>query len=134
MFTYRVHFYSIDPNEIESELQMCGIMCRVFSRKKSKESILMKMDNKAESKYLPKNEKMQDLIGIRIVLYFRDDIDICINILKALFRVVGYEYDRYDVATFKPQRINYVFEIPQELDHIATEQQNKCLLDNTFEV
>lgn len=119
---------------IEKELYASGIMCRVFSRKKTKESIIDKMENKIDTKYLPQNLKMQDLIGIRIVLYFKDDIDICINILKSLYIMSSCEHDRFDAETFKPQRINYIFEIPSNLNGINEEIQQLCLIDNTFEV
>ena len=120
--------------QIERELQTCGIMCRVFARKKTKESLIEKMEKKAELKYLPNNEKMQDLIGIRIVLYFKDDIEICISILNELYTIVGCEHDKYDTETFRPQRINYVFEIPNTMDYLEKEMQELCLIDNTFEV
>ena len=119
---------------IEEKIQACGIMCRVFSRKKSKESIIAKMHEKAESKYIAENKKMQDMIGIRIVLYFKDDIEICINTLKKMFEIDNYVYDELNTETFKPQKINYVYRIPEKYSGIAIDLQEKCLIDNTFEV
>lgn len=120
--------------KIENELQRCGIMCRVFSRMKSRESIKQKIEKKAVEKYLAMNVKMQDLIGIRIVLYFKDDIDICIDILNNIYKMNNYEHDKFNTETFKPQRINYVFEIPDELNGIDQKIQKLCYIDNTFEV
>ncbi len=119
---------------IEECLNHSGIMYRIFSRKKSLDSIIKKMEIKAEQKYIPECKKMQDLIGIRIVLYFADDIDICLQALQDMFIVVDREYDKLDSETFKPQRINYVFRIPDELGGIPEELQSACLIDNTFEV
>lgn len=119
---------------IEDKLQTCGIMYRVFSRKKSKESIIAKMNEKAESKYIAENKKMQDMIGIRIVLYFKDDIEVCINILKEMFEIDNYVYDELDAETFRPQKINYVYRIPEKYSGITSTIQEKCLIDNTFEV
>lgn len=119
--------------EIESNLDAGGIMYRIFYRTKSRASVISKMKTKAET-YLNENRKMQDLIGIRIVLYFSDDIDICINILKELFEIDNYEYDHSDTETFRPQRINFVFKIPSNISFISSKIQNDCLIDNTFEV
>lgn len=118
---------------IERDLSQCGLMFRVFSRIKDKASVLRKIDLKRE-KYLKENRKMQDIIGIRIVLYFKDDIDICINILKKKFEMDSCEHDRPDLATFKPQRINYVFSIPESILQIPGGIREACLIDNTFEV
>lgn len=119
---------------ISGKLERCGIMYRIFSRKKSMVSVLEKMDKKATEKYLPEGKKMQDIIGIRIVLYFADDIDICISILKSLFSVDNYEHDIPDKDTFKQQRINYVFKAPNDIDYISKEISDSCLIDDTFEV
>ena len=71
---------------------------------------------------------------MRIYLYFSDDIDICINILKELFEIDNYEYDHPDTETFRPQRINFVFKIPNDISFVSSKTQNECLIDNTFEV
>lgn len=120
-------------NIICKKLDKCGIMYRSFSRTKEKESVKKKIEIKRDI-YLHDGKKMQDLVGIRIVLYFRDDVDICINILENLFDVDNYEYDKPDIETFKPQRINYVFKIPTDIMEIPDTLSSECLIDNTFEV
>lgn len=115
------------------KLDKCGIMYRSFSRTKKKESVKEKIEKKRED-YLRLGKKMQDLVGIRIVLYFRDDIDICINILEKLFDVDNFEYDKPNAETFKPQRINYVFNMPTSIMKIPDNLSRDCLIDNTFEV
>lgn len=119
--------------EIEKALKRCGIMYRVFSRVKDKKSLVEKLNKKRE-KYEVKGKKLQDIIGIRIVLYFKDDIDICIKVLSELFEVDNYERDAQDTETFKPQRINYVFKIPTSVWRIPDELSDSCRIDNTFEV
>lgn len=116
-----------------NRLDKCGIMYRSFSRTKEKESVKKKIEKKRDI-YLRDKKKMQDLVGIRIVLYFRDDVDICINILKKLFDVDNYEYDKPDIETFRPQRINYVFKMPTDIMKIPDNISGDCLIDNTFEV
>lgn len=120
-------------NIICKKLDKCGIMYRSFSRTKEKESVKKKIELKRDI-YSRDGKKMQDLVGIRIVLYFRDDVDICINILENLFEVDNYEYDKPDIDTFKPQRINYVFKIPTNIMKIPDIISSECLIDNTFEV
>lgn len=115
------------------KLDKCGIMYRSFSRTKEKESVKKKIEKKRDI-YLHDGKKMQDLVGIRIVLYFRDDVDICINILENLFTVDNFEYDKPDIETFKPQRINYVFKTPTNIMEIPDNISSDCLIDNTFEV
>ncbi|MCC8050882.1 MAG: (p)ppGpp synthetase [Clostridiales bacterium] len=118
---------------IENKLQKCGIMYRLFSRVKSKESIRAKLSWKAEE-YERDGKKLQDAIGFRIVLYFRDDIDICIKILNELFDVDNYEYDKPNSETFKPQRINYVFRIPDGIIGFPSNPNIRNIIDDTFEV
>ncbi len=114
-------------------LDKCGLMYHTFSRTKEKESTRIKIERKSDL-YLQKNKKMQDIVGIRIVLYFKDDIDICISVLQQLFDIDNFEYDKPDAETFKPQRINYVFKMPEDVMKIPDELCENCLIDNTFEV
>lgn len=78
---------------------------------------------------------MQDIIGFRIVLYYADDVDVCIELLRSIFKVNNFERDKLDTATFKPCRTNYVFDIPEESSMRLPQQiSNDCYIDNTFEV
>lgn len=119
---------------ISRVLDAGGIMYRIFSRKKSKASIIAKMNKKAETKYIPNQTRMQDLVGIRVVLYFKDDVDICIKALCNIFLEENREHDHPDSETFRPQRINYVFKVPDDIDYISNNIRNTCYIDNTFEV
>ena len=119
--------------KIYKKLDKCGLMYRIFSRTKEKESLKSKINRKRD-KYIQNGKKLQDIIGIRIVLYFRDDIDICIDILKNLFEVDNFEYDRPDAETFRPQRVSYVFKMPDDIMKIPNDISDDCLIDNTFEV
>ena len=58
-------------SDIAESLSRSGIMFRIFSRVKTESSIRHKL----EVKYATKKSKIQDMIGIRIVTYFQDDID-----------------------------------------------------------
>lgn len=97
-------------SDIANALSRCGLMFRIFSRVKSESSI----QRKIEVKYAHKQAKLQDLIGIRIVVYFQDDVDVL-----ALFYsggdVVKKAIDELDSSTFRPQRLNITNRIPSEL-------------------
>lgn len=91
------------------------------------------MERKAQ-KYINDGEKMQDILGIRVVLYFIEDIPICIELFKETFQMVSMEYDKPDFETFRPQRINMVFSIPDGSTCVPVELNDNCLIDNTFEL
>lgn len=134
---YEVIFPSLRELEdtISNALDNAGLFYRIFSRKKTFTSIRKKMEEKAESKYIPEKLKLQDVIGFRIVLYFTDDVDVCIELLKAMFSVNNYERDQLDTATFKPCRTNYVFNLPEDSPiRLGHEISDACYIDNTFEV
>ena len=59
---------------ISEELSRFGILCRVFSRIKSKDSITEKTTRKGQG-YYNQNKKMRDLFGVRVVAYFYEDLD-----------------------------------------------------------
>jgi len=118
---------------IVTALNKSGLMFRIFSRVKGQQSVYEKISQK-EQKYARIGRGMQDLIGIRIVLYFEEDIDICIRLLGELFVIDSCEHDEPDSETFKPIRINYVYRVPDELFDYSKCVKHNYLLDNTFEV
>lgn len=110
-----------------------GIMYRIFVRAKDKDSVLDKINRKKNKYDSLKNYYIQDAIGIRIVLYFMDDVEICINMLSDIFKENNHEVDELDTSTFKPERINYVYDIPKEFS-FPYEYKDKGGIDNTFEI
>lgn len=130
---------------IEDPLKKIGILYRVYSRSKSPHSISNKI-YKAEKKGEPYGDKkkMQDIFGIRVVLYFVDDIKIVHEILSSIFeeRVDDSKTNDLDEEkykdTFKPVRYNLIYKIPSEIGFDVSsfidnpEFINK--IDSTFEV
>ncbi|MEC0177423.1 hypothetical protein P4H83_21325 [Paenibacillus favisporus] len=116
--------------KIIAELDKMGIFYRIFSRVKSSESTLKKLNEKNYTN----DRKMQDLLGIRIVLYFNDDIDICEKTVSNIFEKVDEVIDRPNSSTFKPTRTNIVY----RLDKTTTENIEYAIydkyIDNTFEL
>lgn len=74
---------------ISAVLDKTGIYYRIFSRQKSEDSIKKKLESKKDE-YSENGKKMQDFVGIRVVFYFKDDIDTFLNILRS--------WDSYDTA------------------------------------
>lgn len=119
-------------SDISQTLSRCGLMFRIFSRVKSDASI----KHKLEIKYAEKKTKLQDLIGIRIVLYFQDDVDV-LSLYYSIGNVVKKSIDEYDSSTFRPQRLNITMRIPEDMadDFIsAVPEQLRDLVDMTYEI
>ena len=97
-------------SDISELLSRSGIMFRIFSRVKADNSVRHKL----EVKYADKKSKIQDMIGIRIVTYFQDDID-ALALYYSIGDVVKKAIDEFDSSTFRPQRLNITSRIPAEM-------------------
>jgi len=69
---------------IEMYLQKAGLYFRIFGRIKSPASIAEKIKRKG---YCKTGGHMQDLIGIRIALYFSDDVSLCQKIIEKYYTI-----------------------------------------------
>ena len=125
-------------HEIASKLNNCGIMYRMFGRAKSMSSVLHKMEIKGE-KYRKGLSRIQDIIGLRFIVYFTDDVDI-VEMLVNNNSVVDRSIDAPDSFTFCPQRLNLVCTIPEYLQEETRRQlqveygEYAQYIDTTFEV
>ena len=63
---------------ISDRMEQCGMYYREFSRIKTSGSMAQKLETK---EYGEGRKKLQDLVGVRVNLYFDDDVDICRNIM-----------------------------------------------------
>jgi len=116
---------------IDNKLKKCGIFSRIFSRRKSSESIEHKL-HKDEYK---DGRKIQDIIGIRIILYFEDDIAICQKIIREWFRPVGdWEVYDNDISEFRASKINGIFELEGDWVRRISPQTWLFPIDQTFEI
>lgn len=119
---------------IEEQLKKCGLYYRIFSRVKGSRSLAQKI---AVGNYgsLESQRRVQDLIGVRIVLYYSDDLSPCRNILEKTFAQNGkWSVNERTVNQFQATKINGVFEIPQSLLELVKEDTWKLPVDATFEV
>ena len=119
-------------SDISSSLSRCGLMYRIFTRVKSESSI----KHKLEVKYADKKVKIQDMIGIRIVAYFQDDVD-ALALYYSVGDVVKKSIDEFDSSTFRPQRLNITSRIPIEMKDAfvsALPEQFKDIIEPTYEI
>ena len=85
-------------------LNSCGMYFRIFSRVKSPNSIAEKLlRGQYGTEQNPK--KLQDLVGLRVVLYYYDDLSICRDIMESTFQMVD-DWSRPSIMpmNLKPQR------------------------------
>lgn len=122
-------------NLVEEELIKMGLLYRLFYRAKTAKSIEKKQETKKYSA-LTKEKKMQDLVGIRVALYFADDVDIVRETLKGKFNFVDETVDVSETTEFKPTRVNLIFRFDE--DHTNeindTAKATYPFIDNTFEI
>ena len=121
-------------NDLSQRMTQSGIMFRIFGRAKSVRSLEHKMQIKGD-KYRS-GAKIQDMIGVRIVLYFSEDVE-AMEIFLCNDDLVDRSVDNLDVSTFRPQRLNLVKKIPEkylEDFHAALPKEYAPYLDDTYEI
>ena len=121
-------------NDLSQRMTQSGIMFRIFGRAKSVRSLEHKMQIKGD-KYRA-GAKIQDMIGVRIVLYFSEDVE-AMEIFLCNDDLVDRSVDNLDVSTFRPQRLNLVKKIPEkylEDFHAALPKEYAPYLDDTYEI
>lgn len=137
----------LDPNDvgnlgkelalvIQKKLKKSGIYFRVFARVKKAGSVYRKLERK-KKEYRALEKKMQDIIGVRIVLYYMDDIPVCKEMLRSTFSVIDKDSheDIPKVNEFNPLRMNYVCRMPEEfVKRFPEELWKDFRIDKTFEV
>lgn len=125
--------------QIEQKLSRIGMYFHIFVRVKNSYSLYRKLISK-DKEYREKKKKLQDLIGVRIVLYYVDDIPVCRKIIESLFHIREEDsaIDTPKIDEFRPIRLNLVCDIPDgEEDYIKRmpdELWRDYLIDKTFEV
>jgi len=122
--------------EVSDTLNRMGLFFRVFSRIKSETGIAKKIEFKKYGTELnPK--KMQDLVGVRVALYFVDDVELVRTSLKQRLgqRLLGEEVDVMGSNEFEPRRLNMVVKMPANTvaSFGAIRQRPQCI-DDTYEL
>jgi len=122
-------------DDIEIELERIGLLCRIFGRAKSEESIQRKLKLK-DYEHNKEGKLMQDVIGVRVVVYFKDDLPLVHKALKSKFSFIDETIDVANETVFEPNRINLIFELKKDY---ATEVTDVVVdkfkyVDTTYEV
>ena len=121
--------------DLTRQISKSGLMFRLFWRVKTIESIRHKMRIKGDS-YLKGKAKMQDIIGLRVVVYFPDDVEV-LSTYFGCGDVVKESIDTPDDSTFRPQRLNITRILPEEyIDDFrnALPQEYADVIDSTYEI
>lgn len=128
--------------KIKDELDKIGIHYRIFSRSKDEKSILEKIDRKIQEgkPYEADGKLMQDIIGIRVVTYFRDDVELVKEILERKIKFIDEEIDSPELTVFKPKRTNIICSFNDLQKNTFSEivkvgqKSHFSLIDSTFEL
>lgn len=127
--------------KIINELDKIGLLYRIFVRTKTDSSISEKIKRKQKqgTPYEKNGKKIQDVIGVRIVTYFKDDIEVVKAILNDIFNFLDEEIDELDLTVFKPKRTNIICSFDEDQKQIVEEvilsaNSNYQLIDKTFEL
>lgn len=118
-----------------NELERSGILCRVFSRVKSKDSLDKKLEREG-GKYQVGGKLIQDSLGFRVAVYFHDDCAIVEDILKSIFDfdAASSSIDMPDLSTFSALRRNLVFRLPADVRDEFLAVYDGVPVDASFEI
>ncbi len=120
---------------IEEKLKKAGLYYRLAYRVKKADSIVDKMIRRNYGARCSKYEhrKLQDLIGVRIILYFDDDMAIVRKLIDSLFSEPGmWETTETTVYEFRAMKINGTFKLPNYLSKMIVNPALKDYVDDTF--
>ena len=108
-------------------------MYRIFSRSKTCSSVEAKI--KSNPKY-GTLKKIQDLMGIRIVLYFNDDIKTVRSIVSSIYQECSNDVsiDEVGKEEFRAVRYNIIYSLTDKLKKTLNLDENEVKFDETFEL
>lgn len=121
--------------QVEDSLMSVGLLARVFARGKDKKSLSKKID-RDPTRYKKGGKMIQDAIGVRVALYFSEDISIVKSILESKYRIdlTSSTIDQPNSDHFSVTRYNLIFRLPEELADNFFRISGNAPLDSSFEV
>jgi putative GTP pyrophosphokinase len=124
---------------VEEDFANSGIFYRIFFRCKSSGSLNEKLETKnldGSLKYDGRNKFLRDIIGIRVNLYFVDDLEIVTEFIQSKYKSLFEEetIDENNTTEFKPTRINLIFKVPTEFLSEFRGVIKDQRIDSTFEL
>jgi putative GTP pyrophosphokinase len=126
-------------SKIEDDIAKAGIFYRIFFRCKDHKSLSRKLDSKTkegEPKYDGVSKFLRDLIGIRVNLYFADDLDIVTKYIQEKYvdSFLEETIDQNETTEFKPTRINIIYSIPDDSTSEFRQVVTDSRIDSAFEL
>ncbi|HEY8271721.1 MAG TPA: RelA/SpoT domain-containing protein, partial [Pseudobdellovibrionaceae bacterium] len=121
--------------DIEAILDKVCLLCRVFARGKDDRSLTKKL-HKDEGKYSLHGKLIQDAIGVRVALYFEEDVDIVAQLLSSEFEIDNNAstVDTHATDQFTVTRHNLIFRLPEYYISDMQRSIGSMPIDTTFEV
>jgi ppGpp synthetase/RelA/SpoT-type nucleotidyltranferase len=121
--------------EVEQILQRVGILCRVFARGKDSRSLNAKLAREP-GKYFAGGKLIQDAIGIRVAVYFAEDVEIVASLLSKEFvhKIDSSTVDLPKTDQFAVTRYNMIFGVPGNYADDMRRAIGRSAVDTTFEV
>ena len=118
---------------LNTKLRNAGLYFHSSSRVKSLESLDRKLGT---GKYGSgrDDKKIQDIIGIRINLFYTEDINICESILEDTFMLDNWSKTEWEENQFEAQKCNGVFRLPSKYLVNLSENLWSRPFDKTFEI
>lgn len=118
---------------IQDDIDKVGVFHRVFYRVKTVSSTSKKISQK---KYDGVTTYLRDIIGIRIVFYFADDLGFMYRFFRKKYDKLFVEesIDKKSTTVFEPQRVNVIFRIPPENQTEFRDVITEAKIDSTFEL
>lgn len=122
--------------EIESITSKVGLLCRVFSRGKTEKSLGEKLLQQDGSKYSLGGRLIQDAIGVRVALYFEEDVKVVAGLLASHFDIdpESTTIDSHGTEQFTVTRHNLVIKIPESFRSEMKRSIGSRPIDLTCEV
>lgn len=123
-------FLDLAMTNIEKMLKDIGIKpAKLEGRVKTPESFYNKLETK-KVKYKKPLEEMTDIIGIRIITYYQDDIDVIIDGLKNNFNI-DYANSLNKFNSMDPDRMGYM-----SVHYVCTLKQDRLsmILHEEYEI
>ena len=120
-------------HRISEKFRKAGIYFHLFRRYKTIDSILHKFDTKSYNR----RKKIQDLVGLKYVFYFVDDLEKAKEIIETEYELDNGKWESTEKTAneFSATKINGVFRIPKgTIPKKTCEAMRKCLIDTTFEI
>lgn len=120
---------------IDDLLGSVGLLCRVFGRGKTPGSLKRKLEQ-IPNKYSVGKRLIQDAVGIRVIVYFPEDINIVEEILRLKYECddASCTVDVPNASVFSVTRHNLIFKVPPEWARDMQPLTAGSPVDSTFEV